>query len=300
MSLTKLDFPVAVDVVFCFVENADTFSVGNEIETFQAKLPTAEVHAAHEARLGIPFARNKVLDMAIEADCDFLAFIDDDEVVDPLWLKNLYAAIEDRRLDLVGGPVRTLAPTAELSMVKRKILGGLTSRATRIERVAAMRTASKMDHTVSIVTNNWLVRLDFLRRTGIRFDEGLGLSGGSDIAIYREIRAAGGRTGWAPDALVYEEIPEDRLSLAYQFARGRDQQLATYNIKRSQSGRRRLGTSVMFILVKSFLGGIRVLFSPFFGGTTLVLGLRSFGAAVGRTKGLIGSESTHYRRVAGH
>ncbi|MGB5559527.1 MAG: glycosyltransferase [Paracoccaceae bacterium] len=299
-SLTKLDLPVEFEVVFCFVENAETLSVQEEIETFRTKVPSAEIHLTNEPRLGIPFARNRVLDLALNTGCEFLAFLDDDEIVDPLWLKNLYATIKARDLDLVGGPVRTLAPVAALSFGRRKILNGLIARAKRIERVAALRTANKLDHTVSIVTNNWLVRLGFLRKTGIRFDDGLGLSGGSDIAIFREIRAAGGKTGWAPTALVYEEIPEGRLSLSYQYARGRDQQLATYNIKRGQAGQNRMAASIVFILAKSLLGGLRVLFSPLFGGTTLVLGLRSFGAAVGRMKGLMGRESEHYHRVAGH
>lgn len=299
-SLAGLDLPQNVEVIFCLVENADTLSVGPEVEAFGALVPDAEVMVANEARLGIPFARNKALDLALDANCDFLAFIDDDEIVDPAWLKSLYEAIQNRELDLVGGPVRTLPPKTELSFLRRNILSGLISRARRIELAARVRTTNKLDHTISIVTNNWLVRLHFLRKTDIRFDDGLKLSGGSDIAIFREIQAAGGATGWAPDALVYEEIPEGRLSLSYQFARGRDQQLATYNIKLSQTGRRRILSSILFVGIKSLLGTARVIFSPLFGGSTLVLGLRAFGAAVGRLKGLLGRESKHYNKVAGH
>ena len=299
-SLAEMDRPSGVDLVFCFAENADSLSIGLQVEAFRDHATDAKVLVGHEARLGIPFARNKVLDMALAEGCDYLSFIDDDEVVDRVWLTRLYDAISGRGLDLVGGPVRTLDPDANLTPVRRSILKGLKARATRIERAAALRTSGKLDHTVSIVTNNWLARLDFLRKTGIRFDEGLGLSGGSDIAIFREIRAAGGKTGWAPEAFVYEEIPEDRLSLSYQFARGRDQQLATYNIKRDQTGRTRVLSSIGFILSKGLVGCIRVLFSPLFGGTTLVLGLRSFGAAYGRVQGLMGSQSKHYDRVAGH
>jgi succinoglycan biosynthesis protein ExoM len=299
-SLAVLDLPDDTEVVFCFVENAEQLSVEAEVEAFRARLPNADVQLACEPRLGIPFARNKALDMALNADCDFLSFIDDDETVDRSWLKYLYAALNEKKLDLIGGPVRTLPPKAPLPFLRRSILKGLIARANRIELAARVRTVNKMDHTVSIVTNNWLARLDFIRTNGIRFDESLGLSGGSDIAIFREIQKAGGETGWAPDAVVYEEIPESRLSLSYQFARGRDQQLATYNIKRMQTGRKRILSSVFFILLKSFVGLLRVVFAPLFGGTTLVLGLRAFGAAVGRWKGLTGSRSTHYDKVAGH
>ncbi len=299
-SLSRMKLPADVEVVFCLVENADDLNVRAEIETFEKSVPDCKVIFGNEPRLGIPFARNAALDLALKAGCDWLAFIDDDETVDGDWLCKLLDTLRERELDLVGGPVRTLAPKDDLPWLQRSILQGLIARARRIETAARLRTANKLDHTVSIVTNNWLARLDFLRRTGIRFDEGLGLSGGSDIAIFREIRQAGGKTGWAPDAVVYEEIPAGRLSFAYQYARGRDQQLATYNIKRAQSGRARVLSSSGFILTKTLVGALRVLFSPFFGGTTLVLGLRAFGAAAGRLRGLTGARSTHYDRVAGH
>ncbi len=299
-SLAEMDLPVGIEVIYCFVENADTLTITPEIDAFKALRPGARILVEAEPQLGIPFARNKALDLALAAHCDYLSFIDDDETVDRSWLVQLHQALKKRDLDLVGGPVRTLPPETDLPVLRRMIASGLINRARRIEIAARVRTKNKLDHTVSIVTNNWLVRLDFLRRTGIRFDEGLGLSGGSDIAIFREIRTAGGKTGWAPDAIVYEEIPPDRLSLGYQFRRGRDQQLATYNIKRSQTGRSRVLSSIVFILMKSLVGLIRVLASPLFGGSTLVLGLRAFGAAVGRLKGLMGSQSSHYRQVAGH
>ncbi|MGR3662169.1 MAG: glycosyltransferase [Paracoccaceae bacterium] len=299
-SLAEMDLPDSAEVIFCFAENNDTLTMGSIVADFRAKVPGSKVYLELEERLGIPLARNNVLTQALAKDCDYLAFMDDDEVVDKGWLVALFATLVERELDLVGGPVRTVYTKEKLPLLQRQIFKGLVVRARRVEWNAGLHRKNGTDRRVTIVTNNWLVRLGFLKTNNIRFDDELGLSGGSDVAIYREIQAAGGKTGWAPEAIVIEEMPESRISLKYQYTRGRDQQLATYNIKKEQSGKRRVISSIVFIVMKSLLGGMRIIVSPLFGGTPLVLGLRALGAAAGRLAGLLGKKSVHYTKVAGH
>src|SRR5262249_11538459 len=57
-----------------------------------------------EPRRGIAHVRNRAVQEA--AQCDFIAFIDDDEVVSPQWLDELLWVRANYALDIVSGPVR--------------------------------------------------------------------------------------------------------------------------------------------------------------------------------------------------
>lgn len=67
-------------------------------------------HYAHEPRIGIPFGRNRGVDYALESAFDFLAFFDDDETLDPQWLREMVEHSRAIGPGLVGGPVALRFP----------------------------------------------------------------------------------------------------------------------------------------------------------------------------------------------
>lgn len=301
-SLGRLSRPAGVgELVVAVVENAPELTIGPLLDDFQAA-SGLKVLRANEPVPGIPAARNKVLDLVLEAGFDHLAFIDDDEVADPDWLDRLWEVHEGRGLDLTGGPVAILPPEDPSSegLQARLVRRGLERRNDTVARRATAHVARGSDDKVTVVTNNWLVRLDFLRRTGVRFDAGLGLSNGSDTRFWRDLTAAGGRSGWAPDAWVREEMPASRLTFGYQFRRGRDQTLASMRTRGRRGGLRGLPSAVGFAVAKTVLAAGRVLAAPFNRGATLVLAARALGAATGRLAALRSDRgSDHYRVVHG-
>jgi len=59
-------------------------------------------------------------------------------------------------------------------------------------------------------TNNLLLDVRSLREAGIRFDERLGLSGGSDTLFSRSLVAAAGPLVWCDEAVVTDVVPAAR------------------------------------------------------------------------------------------
>ncbi len=71
----------------------------------------------------------------------------------------------------------------------------------------------------SAATNNVLVRAAVIRDLALRFDERLGLTGGSDALFFRTLKAAGCRIVYAANAVVRERIPPSRTTLGYLWRR---------------------------------------------------------------------------------
>lgn len=299
-SLERMDIPQGVRVAFCFAENDAGLTIGGMVEDFAEKrgLPAT---AVLETRPGIPFGRNAVLDAALGQGADHLAFVDDDEEVATDWLVKLYDYHLETGADLTGGPDFPIEPTEPLTAAQRMCFNGLSARCQRMAESNQRLELQGHGHKApTVVTSNWLAKLEFLRETGLRFDEGLGLSGGSDTAFFRALRQAGGQTAWTAEAKVYEHIPLSRLSAGYQFRRGRDQSISSFRIRYGDKrGPKLIAKSAFFVLAKTILGTLRLIAAPFNGGSSYVLALRAFGFAYGRILALLGHHSRHYKTTHG-
>lgn len=298
-SLLKLSIDTKFSIVFIVVENNHQKTLETELSRLQAAAPSASVIYELEPRIGIPCARNRVLDIAIRSGCDLHAFVDDDEQVNPNWLENLTRALYNRQLALAGGPMRLDACPDTASRWERVIWNGLVHRQARIERSARRKWTAGRDGNVVIATNNWLINLEWLRAAKLRFDESLRLSGGSDALFFRQAKSLGARSGWVPDAITREYIPKTRLSVAYQFCRGRDQMICSYRAKYPRTSFLLLLRSLSFITYKSLTAGFLLCFSSLDRGRSLVRSVRMLGGVVGRVAGILGVKSRHYEIVHG-
>ena len=122
----------------------------------------------------ISAARNALLDAATG---DWMVFVDDDEWVEPNWLERLFACQADYRADVVIGPVFPAYPDdAPQWLVRANPL--YLNWGYRGKRLTTGRGG------------NTLVRMELVRRLGLRFDPALGVSGGEDTAFF----ARSGRT----------------------------------------------------------------------------------------------------------
>lgn len=296
-SLRRLDIPGDVSAMLALVENDDRLSL-DATEPGMAGWGPAVV--ALEPRIGIPFARNRVLEIALEHGCDFAAFIDDDEVADPGWLVELLAGIDRAGLDLVGGPVALLPPPGDAAAWHRMVWRGLDRRFARVRRAAKRNAdAGRADRT-TVVTSNWMVRAAFLRRTGLRFDPAYRVSGGSDTAFFHAAQTLGARTGWTDAALVREHMPVERLTLGYQFRRATGQSMVSFRRKYGdRPGGLTFVKSMGFVLVKLVAAAAMGLAAPLTGGRSLIDCVRAAGFAMGRLRALSGGRSTLYSSIQG-
>ncbi len=167
------------------------------VDGIQAQFPFPITYV-HAPAANICIARNACLD---QADADFVAFVDDDEVVTPGWLGALVAKAEATGAAAVLGPVRAIygaeAPRwmvdGDFHSTRPVFVGGMIRTGYTCNVLIAWRAPYK----------------------GLRFDLALGKSGGEDTAFFYQLTALGGTIAYAEDALVDEPVPADRASMGW-------------------------------------------------------------------------------------
>lgn len=176
-------------------DNDDEPTARALVETMRGELPFP-VSYLHAPAANICVARNACLD---HAEADFVAFVDDDEVVTPGWLNALVKTAEIGGAAAVLGPVRAVyGPDAPRWMAEGDFHSTLP-----VFVGGTIRTG---------YTCNVLIRWSPPYR-GLRFDLALGKSGGEDTAFFYQLTALGGTIAYAPDALVEEPVPVERASM---------------------------------------------------------------------------------------
>lgn len=298
-SLVQLDRR-NLDCIFVIVENDEIPTSHDVISTFADLIENVKVVYEMESRVGISYARNRVLDIACRERADMLAFIDDDEIACEGWLHALVSAKLGRKLDLVGGPVRPHRNEGGSSLWERLVWRGLKARSCRAEAKIAQRVLREGDGHIDVNTGNWLVDISFIQRAGLRFNEALGLSGGEDTVFCAALRAAGGRSGWVDGAVIYEIQPKERLNLRYQYRRSRDRATTSFKFRYSHPPTAKVSLHTMISVVGKCVTGLYYVGRAAFDrGASLVDAAYAFGFAAGRVRALRGIESSHYQQVTG-
>ncbi len=296
-SLRKMEVGL-FDCIFVIVENNERLTVGTIVQHFADSIENP-VFADWEEQIGISFARNRVLEIAYREGAELLAFVDDDETVSPDWLRQLVAAKLERRLDLVGGPVRLHPPGPSIGRWRRTVWRGCEAINRRQEARANRLLANDNDGTIPLATNNWLADLKFLELEGLRFDEQLGLSGGEDTKLFVNAKARGAKSGWARSAIVSEWLPEERLTFKYQYRSSRDRSTASFHAKYPTRSLRAAMRGAFSAIGKGLSVPVYTLLAVFDRGASLVCAVRAWGFAVGRLRAAVGAHSQHYRLVTG-
>jgi hypothetical protein len=165
---------------------------------------SARVRYVLEPAPGIASARNRVLDEAADSAC--VVFIDDDERPHAGWLAGLLETWQSFGADAVAGPVVSSFSGRLDPWVQA---GGFFQRA-RVPTGTPLTVAA---------TNNLLLDVAAVRRTGVRFDPGFGLSGGSDSLFTRQLTRAGVRMVWCDEAVVTDVVPAARMTRAWVLRR---------------------------------------------------------------------------------
>lgn len=285
-----MERPPKARLLFIVVDNDAEGSARATVDARRSEI--GALHYFVETRRGIPVARNRALDEALKLNADAMCFIDDDEYPDPKWLVRLFECWQTTGTHLIGGPVRVADPPPTANAWQRLINASLAGRMVRKNRSTAHRAAT--DGRYTVVTNNWFCDLLWQRNTGIRFDEKMLFTGGSDTVFFHAACAAGAKPCWSPCAVVYETMLPDRLSLSYQFFRGAEQSKTHFRLKRPKISTTIVAATLSVAAIR-FLLGILLVFVPIYGIASLIIATRSLGWSVGRVQALLGSKSTLYQ-----
>jgi succinoglycan biosynthesis protein ExoM len=196
-SLSKQKLPEGIGVEVVVVDN----DASGEAQS----RAVAVCDAARTARWfvepcqNIALARNRAVR---EARGRWIAFVDDDEVVDENWLAAYWKLVERGDGNGFFGPVQ-----ARLEEVVTPWLDVETF-------YSRPRHASgtPIDSTEVSTSNALVQRALFAER---RFDPAWGRTGGSDVELFDRMLAAGARFLWCDEALVRETVPPWRHRLGW-------------------------------------------------------------------------------------
>jgi succinoglycan biosynthesis protein ExoM len=153
----------------------------------------------HAPGRNISIARNAALD---EATARFTAFIDDDEVARPGWLAALWAARQASGAEVVLGPVEAIYPEGAPAW--------MAAAAIHSTQPVRQRGEIRSGYSANVLIDRARPEI----RT-LRFDPGLGRSGGEDTDYFARVALMGGRFVLAPDAIVQEAVAPDRLGFRW-------------------------------------------------------------------------------------
>jgi len=233
-----------------------------------------------EPARGVVHARNRAL--AEAGLVDFIAFLDDDEVPDEIWLDELLAAQARFDADVVSGPVLPSYAIGVAEWVKR---GGLFDRPNR-ETGSALEFCS---------TNNVLIRSGVFGRVP-RFDDRFQLTGGEDTQFFLRVRRAGYSIVWSAEAIVCETVPKERARLLWILRRGYQSGnswvLSEMSIDASPRTR---ALRLLKASVHVYVGMISALVSIFYGRAPLTKALRKSCLGAGMLAGLAGRKFLAYQ-----
>jgi len=204
-ALKKLTFQTHPPDISIIVADNDAAGSAKPIcERFQAEIRWPLSYAIEPQR-GIAPARNRALQM-VGDDVEWIAFIDDDEVPEPVWLENLLRAQNAYGGDIVVGPVLPEFEAPVSAWVER----GRFFHRKRYPTGQRVPIAN---------TGNVLFRSSILKSFPTPFEPRLGLIGGEDRHFFQRVRMAGYTIIWADDAVVHEWISADRASAKWLIKR---------------------------------------------------------------------------------
>jgi len=286
--LPQLELPSGSEVRFLVVDNDPEASARATVEEARQQLPGSVLDYVVETEPGIPAARNRALREAIQGGADVLCFVDDDAWPDRRWLVKLVGCYHATDAALVFGPNYFVVPATGVSCWQRLLGRSIGARSKFVARFAAHH--GKKGRVVTSGTGNWLGDLRQIQAYRLEFDPRLRENGGSDTAFREELLRKGGKVAWCADAIMYEELPADRLGLAYQFHRSRMQGINAARFRRP----------VRPVVLRHPLGrlvvGLGLMAVPVLGWASPTLGLHMVGMAVGILQAGRGARSRLYPR----
>ena len=242
-----------------------------------------------ESNRGIVYMRNAVIEKALEAEADLLAFIDDDEEVEPHWLEEMLRQKTAYQAQVVVGRVARILPED----TPKWVIKGKFFERPHIKTGTVRKAAS---------TSNVIFDLPLIcTEMGLRFHPALNLSGSSDTFLFTEATEKGAKIIWVNDNLIKESIPKSRMTVSWLLKRAFRHTNCRALRKRIKSPYYKAFISEsLYGLLHFVLGIISFPIYIFWGKAGVVHCLRFLWKGAGSFAGLTGYVYEEYNTVHGH
>lgn len=262
------------------VDNDATGSGRAAVEAFHGRFEGLKIIYVIEPEPGIPFARNRALDSAPD-DTDLFCFIDDDEWPVPGWIDAMLDIRAKTKADCVYGPVEPVYPPDPPRFF---VNSGVFERKKNEDGQQITYAAS----------NNVMFDYRLVRSWGLRFEEKMRFTGGTDYLFFNQAFRKGMKIHWSGNALVYDIIPRSRMT--WKWVLQRQYRLGnTFAVSEVLSGnRKRLFFRLCYGIARTGLGVAMLpafIVSPRRGMRALTHALRG----AGMVAGILGHSYQEYR-----
>ncbi|WP_112248012.1 glycosyltransferase family 2 protein [Kribbella monticola] len=281
-SLQAQELPADSDyaVRIVVVDNDAEGSAREVIEAARGKYP---IETAIEPEPGIPFAREKSVQLAW--DDDALIFVDDDEVAPPGWLATLLAAWEKTRADVVTGPVQGILPPDAPAWNRYSDVH------------SSMGKHATGDLLNKAYTNNTLVAQHVYHSITPAFHPAFRYTGSSDLHFFLRVHQAGYRIVWCEEARIQEDVPASRTTLRWLFRRafrsGSGDTISRLLIRPGAASYAKVLAYALARIASAFGYGLGGLVT--FRKTYLLKAVRRFFSGIGSLAGIVGINHDEYR-----
>ena len=284
-SLNRLTFTQISEPIleFIIVDNDPAGSARSVVEEIKPffKWPLAYVV---ESNTGVTYARNRCITEASK-ESDFIAMLDDDETATSQWLEELLINQQKFNATIVTGPV--LAIYGEGQKVPAWIKTGTFYSFPRYGTGEEMTTA----FTGNVMFSTKL--LENLQKDQPFFDHRFASKGAEDAYLFSSLHKAGHKIVWVDDAVLYEPIAEQRLSLRWLLKRG------FWAWSTHSMIERELYPSINRLFIRAvkgvgliFIGGVSLIPSVLFGQRRLAEALIKIYKGLGTLSGLLGRQGS--------
>lgn len=201
-SLTRLRLPVEVAAEILVVDNASKDHTPRVAEEVAAESPIP-VRYVRESQQGVVHARNRGV---AEANGEWIAFFDDDQLADEHWIAELLDAATQQNVRCVGGYVVLKLPDGcdrRLAPFCRVLLG----------ETVGHDSPRAYDHRFTPGTGNLMVHRGVFEEVG-RFDPAYHQRG-EDTDLFQRMLHAGIHGWFTPRAIVHHVTPTERMTDEY-------------------------------------------------------------------------------------
>ncbi len=286
-SLVKLKIPEGAEINLILADNDEACSAEEIFQSFKDRLPFAADYIVEPER-GIVYFRNSVLKKAIDINADFVAFIDDDETVDPLWLDEMLKTLRKYNADVVDGAVDRILPEETPKWIRRgKFLDWHSF------KTGTLRQSGS--------TSNILFKIKLVKDWGLRFHPALNFAGASDTFLFRQAYLKGAKIVWMDERYVQEHFPPSRVTRGWILRRAFRRTNSKFIRKRLEFGYPRAAITYFFNgIFQVVIGGLLSIISLPFGPMLRLHAQRIFVKGLGTFNGIFGKTYEEYRRTHGN